>query len=329
MISKLAIKKLFLSYSGYSQLKWFFRPQGLYCFNYHRIGHADQTLLDPNVFSCTTELLDQHLKFYRENFQVINIAQLIELVKNNKPLNKHYALITFDDGYIDNYEQAFPCLKKHQLPAAFFVPTAYVETNKIPWWDQIGWMVRHSEIKQITLSNDHSSQNITIDRQAINKTLRSITSYIKHNRDIPLDIFMQSIASQTEHQFDNIDIQQPLFMTWEMLREMSASGMDIGSHSHSHKILSSLSEADQLSEIQLSKTTIEEKLNKTVNAFAYPEGGIETYTQQTVTILGNLGYQVGFNFCRDINVDLQSNLYELNRFSVSENCTVDDLKSFT
>ena len=98
---------------------WPILPNGIYCFNYHRIGNEENSQFDPNVFSCTAERFEQHIKFYHAEFTVISIENLIDLIENNSPLDKKYALITFDDGYIDNYSVAFPILKKHNITAAF------------------------------------------------------------------------------------------------------------------------------------------------------------------------------------------------------------------
>ena len=98
----------------YSNLMWPMLPNGIYCFNYHRIGDEATSQFDPNVFSCTAEQFEQHIKFYKAEFTVISVDELIIKINNNSPIDKKYAVITFDDGYIDNYSIAFPILKKHK-----------------------------------------------------------------------------------------------------------------------------------------------------------------------------------------------------------------------
>ena len=58
-------------------------------------------------------------------------------------------LITFDDGYRDNYTLAFPILRKHGVQAVFFLPTAFIGTGKLPWWDVIAYIIKHSVKKHI------------------------------------------------------------------------------------------------------------------------------------------------------------------------------------
>jgi len=58
-------------------------------------------------------------------------------------------MLTFDDGYRDNYEKAFPILKRHGLKATFFVPTAFIDKRELSWWDTIAWMIRHSDATEL------------------------------------------------------------------------------------------------------------------------------------------------------------------------------------
>lgn len=322
MSNKNTIKNNLIKYSGYGYLKWKYRPYGLYCFNYHRIGHSEQTRFNPNVFSCTKEMFDEHLQFYKLNFEVINIDQLIQLIDVGKPLKKHYALITFDDGYKDNYDDAFPVLKKHNLPAVFFVPTDYIESNKVPWWDEIAWMIKQCDLEFIQLHNWENK--VFIDKQNIEYTLRKIISEIKKNREIPIENVLKEISEHVQLKYTESD--NHLFMSWNMLKEMAVYGMNIGSHGCSHKILSSLLSAEQSEEIKTSKIFIESKIDVEVKAFAYPEGGANTYNNNTIEALKKVNYKLGFNFIPGINLDVIKNNFDIKRLSVCDNCPVDDLK---
>ncbi len=76
-------------------LLWHFKPNGLYCFNYHRIGDPNFTSYDPNVFSCTEELLEQHITFYKSNFDIISIEELDKISTSSTKFNHKFAIITF------------------------------------------------------------------------------------------------------------------------------------------------------------------------------------------------------------------------------------------
>ncbi len=321
-INKIKIRNFLLHYSGYSYLKWKSFPKGLYCFNYHRIGESKQTRFDKNIYSCSAKTFEQHLLFFKKDFEVITIEHLKRLIDIGKPLDKHYALITFDDGYLDNYQLAFPLLKKYNMSAAFFIASDYIESNKITWWDEIAWMINQCDLKTIKLPN--WDKEVTIDKKNIDTTMRQIINKIKQYREIPIDVVLDSFREITMLEFTEYD--NSFFMNWDMLEEMVNSGMDICSHSCSHKILSHLPADEQFQEIVNSKKIIESKLGVKVDVFAYPEGGVRTYSKITLDLLQKANYQLAFNFIPGFNPNPCKNVYELKRMPVSDNPTVNDLK---
>ena len=129
---------------GMTKLLWHYRKNGIYCFNFHRIGDAEKCKYDPNVFSCSAEDLEKHLRFIKDNFEIINQTHFIDLINTGQEVDKKYAYITFDDGYLDNYRLAFPILRAMKIPATFFVATGLIESNIIPWWDEIAWHIKQS-----------------------------------------------------------------------------------------------------------------------------------------------------------------------------------------
>ena len=93
------------------------RWQGLLVFNYHRIGSPDQSF-DPEVWSATPEQFDAQVRFLSENYPVVGVSDLAA-VKNDPAQQR--VMITFDDGYRDNFELAFPILQRHGVRATFFL----------------------------------------------------------------------------------------------------------------------------------------------------------------------------------------------------------------
>ena len=117
-----------------------------------------------------------------------------------------------------------------------------------------------------------------------------------------------------------------LFMTWEQVIEMQQAGMDIGSHGHSHEILSHLSVEEQREELTLSKKVIEDHIKVPVEALAYPVGGKNTYSPETCKIAKECGYKVAFTFIAGYNRNPGSTPFELLRIPVEDNWEPYDLK---
>lgn len=99
---------------------------------YHRVtGDAEG-----NPLACTPEAFDRHCAFYRRHFRVITLGELLERLEDGRSVGG-CLVITFDDGYRDNYTEARPVLEEHGLPACFFLATGYVGSDRTPRWDEL------------------------------------------------------------------------------------------------------------------------------------------------------------------------------------------------
>lgn len=305
-------------------LLWRSKPKGLYCFNYHRIGEPNSTPYDPNVYSCNEEVFEQHIQFYKSNFDVISIEELESLSQSTTKFNHKFAIVSFDDGYIDNYELAYPILKSHQTPAIFFIATDFIDKDILPWWDEIAYLVKLSKKETIQLSGWDKSLSIPNSNKchAIKSILQTIK--IDASKTMHDKIVLLKLALGIDKDF--ITPHENLFVTWDMLREMKNNGMSIGSQSCSHHIMSHLSNNEQTNEAKNSKERINNELGGNISSFAYPVGGKEAFTLETEKILSETGYAFGFSFIPGINRKLDTNKYHLNRFSIDNNCTVNQIK---
>ena len=296
-------------------------PNGLYCFNYHRVGEASLTEYDPNVFSCDETNFADHMKYIQEHFTIVSLDELPEIL-NGKIRDKRYALITFDDGYIDNYSKAFPILLENKISATFFLATNFMNDAEIPWWDEIAYLVRHAQVDEIKLDNWPDS--ITLSKEDVPASIRKVLDIVKINNgstieDIVAELQCKLLVNNTAP-VEN----EPLFMTWDMAREMSDAGMDFGSQTCSHRIMSHLSIDEQDREAKASKELIEKELNTSISAFAYPVGGKDSFTTDTIEIIKKY-YKLSFSFISGINTSKQLNEFSIERISVDSNCNATQL----
>jgi peptidoglycan/xylan/chitin deacetylase (PgdA/CDA1 family) len=307
-----------------SPLLWKLRPKGLFCFNYHRIGEPTQDLFDPNVFSCNEAVFEEHLKFYKSNFDVITIDELNALSNTKKRLNDRFALITFDDGYIDNYTLAYPLLKKNNVPAVFFIATDFIEKHIIPWWDEIAYLLQVSNQKSVKLNNWETPVSLSSPK---GKYVKEVLQRIKLDSSKTMNEKIINLKLALKLEADYFTPHKDLFMNWDMLNEMQNNEMIIGSQSCSHSIMSHLSVEEQKYEAKHSMNILSNKMGKDITCFAYPVGGESAFTSVTEQILEECGYTLGFSFIPGINRSLNENSFHLKRFSVAGNCSVSQLKS--
>ncbi|MFT6907291.1 MAG: peptidoglycan/xylan/chitin deacetylase (PgdA/CDA1 family) [Oleiphilaceae bacterium] len=310
------IKKLLMS-PKIVNLFWKNLPNGVYVYTYHRIGDKYATDYDRAVFSCTTEALEQQIIAINKNFKIITSEQLRKIVDTNERINDRYALITFDDGYLDNYNQAFPVLKKHKVPGIFYLPTDFIDSEIVPWWDEIAYLLRNSCNESYQLPEQPDIY--FLDKNNIDAVIRKIISQAKLIKNISILEVLEDIRKnfpQALNKFNKLgNEEKTLFMNWMQAREMSDNGMEIGSHTMSHQILSQLSDKEQELEITQSKHIIEEKIGRKVLSIAYPVGLYNCYTEKSCTISKQADYIIGFNKEAGKNKTI-ANPYDIHRLSV-------------
>jgi peptidoglycan/xylan/chitin deacetylase (PgdA/CDA1 family) len=312
-----------LSRTGLTGLRWHTLGRGLYCFNYHRIGDPEVCEFDRGVYSCSAARFREHLVLLTERFEFVDITRLLRL-RNSRPPRKPLALITFDDGYEDNYELAFPILKEFGLTAAFFIPTAFIGGSRLPWWDEVAWSLRNATAERIRLEG--ARDDFELGPERLEHSIFAILELVKVRARIPMDEQVMEIREVSRPAGSMQAAGARLFLNREQLREMRRAGMDIGSHTHSHRILSHLDGDSQREELEESKAILEELLDEPVPAVAYPVGTSSAYSPETCRIAESLGYRIGFNFIGKSNRLPMTRPFDVHRFSADGHLEVDELR---
>jgi peptidoglycan/xylan/chitin deacetylase (PgdA/CDA1 family) len=306
---------------GANSIRWKNIPDGIYSFNFHRIGNWQKTRFDPCVFSCNAKQLEKYIIFFKQQFDIISISEAVDLVKKQpQEIHGKYLIITFDDGYKDNYTQAFPILKRHNVPACFFIATSLIGDQKLPWWDRIAYNYKKNKFKELKLTSwQHTVKYNGDDREFV----RNILAAAKTS---PTPIEAQLTELEKLYPIEG-ELPTQHFLTWENLNEMISSGMDVGAHSHNHEILANLSQEEIIFELTHSKMLIEKNLPYKVNSFSYPVGSQGTYNNTVTQALVDCGYDIAFNFQPGININIKENRYDLRRFSIVPSTTISSLKN--
>ncbi|MDO5516123.1 MAG: polysaccharide deacetylase family protein [Clostridium sp.] len=204
--------------------------RGIPVIGYHSIG-SDSTGTSPLVIS--PEKFRKHLKTLADRgYTTLTLKQVEDYLLNDEPIPAKSVLLTFDDGYEDNYTNMFPILKEFKMNAVIFVIPTYLDSGE----------------------------------------------YLKRSQ----------------------------------VKEMSDYGIDIESHTYTHKRLGDLPYEEQLKELTLSKKAVNDITGKDVTSIAYPEG---IYNEDTIKAVKEAGYKMGFTIKRGY-ADRDDDIFELNRVCV-------------
>lgn len=273
---------------------WKLLPNGVYVFNYHRIGDVTKTDFDRAVFSCTSDALNEHIIAIKKNFKIITSEQLRDIVDKNQTIKERYAVITFDDGYYDNYHEAFPILQAHNVSGIFYLPTNFINSKEVPWWDEIAYILRNSLGDSYQLPEQ--SKCFELNSSDIDTTIQKIIYQAKRIQNKTIIQVLEDIREKFPKAVEKLNNEEnSLFMNWSQAKDMAENGMEIGSHTMSHQILSQLTEEEQSIEIIESKRIIEENIEQAVYSIAYPVGRYHCYTKKSCELSEQAGYIIGFN----------------------------------
>jgi peptidoglycan/xylan/chitin deacetylase (PgdA/CDA1 family) len=255
-------------------------------------------LLDRNLWSATDEDFDAQMAMISQNFEVIGLDDLDSVLTYRRG---RFVMVTFDDGYLDNYSNAFPILKSYGVPATFFISTGFIDSPAVPWWDEIAWMVRTSPLDGLDV-NPWTTTPVPFDEPHREGAISRLLTVYKRLAGGLTANFLSFLADALKSGRCPNQIAHELWMTWDMIREMKQGGMSIGGHTVTHPVLANLTPEEQDQEIGACRRRLVEVLGEPIDAFSYPVGGSTSFNAASRNSVVRHGFNKVFTyqggFCR-------------------------------
>jgi peptidoglycan/xylan/chitin deacetylase (PgdA/CDA1 family) len=285
--------------------------------NYHRIGNSAEDLFDPGVFSATAEQFSDQISYLKRHVSLVTLEEALSFVEGTvKDISRRCrVLITFDDGYLDNYEIAFPILRSHGVQGVFFLVTSMVGSCQVPWWDHIAYLVKTARRHRFSLRYP-AELAVDLDKNGLNESLRFILKLYKRPENSDSTRFIRELAEETKG--EELPGTLRRFLNWDEAREMIRGGMAVGSHTHSHHVLSQLDTNRQFEELSESRAILKKELGVEVDALAYPVGGRISFTEQTQKAARDAGYRAAFSFYGGANLPGEISPYNVVRIGLDD-----------
>ena len=240
---------------------------------YHGVVKNKNTHLSAN--HCSRKEFESEIKYLNENFDIVPLDVLFDLSNQNiKPRRKTIA-ITFDDGYENNFTNAFPILKKYRVPATIFVVGSCVSNpDYILWYDYLDIIkdkILFSEFFKLSLDlpNEKLKQFRTI------KNISELRNFLKTLSNVMKKEVLEAIypKSEAEKMIAETDPEFRKMLTGDQIREMVNSGLiEIGSHSMTHPNLDRIDQSELVYELTESKKQLESIVKKKIFSVAFPDG---------------------------------------------------------
>lgn len=257
----------------------------------HHVRPASPREFQPNrLLEVTPAFLEQiALSLRRSGMDLVSLDEMHRRLVE-RDFARRFATVTFDDGYRDTLQYAYPVLKRHEIPFALYIPTSFPERSGELWWLAIEAVIERNDYVELAFQGQ--------DRRFACQTLQEKTAVFA-----ALYWWLRSLESEDElrsvvrdlcarHQVDIVALADELCMTWDEIAALATDPLvTIGAHTVNHPMLAKVSEEAVRSELKMSRSAIEARLGTRPHHFAYPVGDATSAGPREFRIAAELGFQ--------------------------------------
>lgn len=287
--TKEGIKKILVS-SGVLRLSSRFVSPRIVILGYHSIQERPEVYANSIGLGIThsASLFERQMELIARKYTPVSLEEIRLVLEGEKNVPKQAVAVTFDDGYSDNYEIADPILRRHGIPATFYLTTDWIGTREVPWFCRL----RHAFAT--TKKNEWSVAGQVwklYDSKSRNAALQAAFDIVSSKSGGACRAVVQTIEQDLD--VEPLSPSAGLMMSWDQARKLLHSGHIVGSHTMSHPNLAHISDEGIVqAELDKSKQRIEQELNTAVLHFSYPHPALNPqWTQRTVEITLETGYR--------------------------------------
>jgi peptidoglycan/xylan/chitin deacetylase (PgdA/CDA1 family) len=268
--------------------RWFGRDR-LTVLAYHRVvdPHADDFVgLSSNV-SASPDAFAEQMRWVARNATPVAMSEVVAALEGAS-LPERSVLVTFDDGYLDNHDTAWPILREHGIPGTIFLATDHIGSDEPFWWDRVAWTFWNASHRPDTVA--------LLGPADWTDPRRMSTDWVEAAKRLPRDEKLAQIDA-LEAALRPPD-PAPAFarthLDWGHVRTMHRHGVGFGAHTCSHPILTSVAAAEAAREIEGSVRRIGEELGAPPESFAYPNGLEGDFDDAVVGAVAAAGIRLAF-----------------------------------
>lgn len=286
----------------------------------------------PNIKGLDIELFRKQMEFFKENFTVVKMEQVIEAVDGRITVPDDAILLTFDDGYVDNYTFTFPILEEFGFQGSFFIPAKTFTSHQLLDVNKIHYILASADIKELVIdvkermdhyrgmeydypSTEELWNEYAVDERFdgketifVKRILQTVLPERLRNR-ISSDLFEKYVGISEE------TLAYELYMTPEQIRVMKKHGMFIGLHGYDHYWLGNLSEDEMKADINKGLDIMDDFIDRGSWVMNYPYG---SYSDKVVEFIKSQGAKIGLTTDVGVVNLAEDNPFKLPRFDCND-----------
>lgn len=257
----------------------------------HRIQDDDEGYLQ----GLKPDWFEEQIEYIGRHYNVISLSELNRCFENGLKVPKNSVVLTLDDGFRDNFENAFPILERHHFPATIFLVTGCIENGLLPWPQRLGFAFQNTGVESLC----HTV--MTVKTLPLGNAMQKYRAYLavkKHIRELsPAD--REKSLLELEAML-KIEPPRDRMLTWEQAKIMINSGIEFGAHSYSHPLMAYLTTKDARLELQKSRDDLKRYLGVERPPYCFPGG---SYTSEMVEMVKSLNFGSLFQSRQNLRVN--------------------------
>ncbi|QCK87200.1 polysaccharide deacetylase [Phreatobacter aquaticus] len=237
----------------------------------HHVRPAEPREFAPNrLLEVTPDYLESVIERVRaQGFETLSLDQACDRLAGGGDI-RPFVCFTFDDGYRDNADYAWPILKRHGVPFTLYLPTAFIDQEGELWWLVLEDTIRTQ--RSVTAQIAGRTVHFDCSTPALKREAwREIYWWLRSLPETELRAYVRDLAAR--HGLDFRDTCRRLCMTWDEVRALASDPLvTIGAHTVNHYMLAKFDCDTARAEMLGSKDRITSELGREVSHFAYPVG---------------------------------------------------------
>jgi peptidoglycan/xylan/chitin deacetylase (PgdA/CDA1 family) len=258
---------------------------------YHSVcedARAPLSYIDPGL-SVPLDGFDRQMRFLREHYVPVSLEDVVEAVSGGRSLPNLAVAVTFDDGYRDNHQYAFPVLRKYGISGAFYITAGCVNMGEPLWTSRLRYYFTATRQPSLELSQPKPKRLDLTSPTARNASFAYTIATIKSVGKVRGGELFRDVEAKLA--VTDLNPLKHTMMTWGEIEDMGKGGQTIGAHTLTHPNLPGLPSEEADAEIAGSKSLIEEKIKAPVLHFAYPNGrGVSHFNEPVREMVKKAGF---------------------------------------
>jgi peptidoglycan/xylan/chitin deacetylase (PgdA/CDA1 family) len=252
---------------------------------YHRFSAT------PALGRLSASLFEAHIRFIRRHFEPCRLSALAKRLRNRESLPPNLVVVTVDDGYADFREVAYPILQRYGVPATLFVTTRFVDQSIWLWPDRLRYYLEASSGRHVIEIAGARHEIVLADAASRENAWSRLGDACLTLTPTEREQALAALEAALGVRLPPRPTDEFRAITWDQVRELDPTVVEIGCHTCSHPVLSKCSDDELETEVVASKAAIEREIGRPVVSFAYPNGQAKDYDARVIGKVRKAGYE--------------------------------------